>query len=168
VEELSEGKLTPQEAINQHRRLQKLREKKSLQGISADPSLLEIENIETQLFGSEEEPGHIFNLLETEKIQGATKELLRELAHFHHWTIGDIQESAGLAIEQVYTNLKFKCYAWRQTIWPRLDTEDQRQVEKIRQRLEGVHTPDDLSNETSSEVPDLVDKILSLDYVATK
>jgi hypothetical protein len=126
---------------------------------------IEIEDIEEKLGGARE-IGDIFAVVEIERIREATSQLLSELAHFLHWTIQDIEQSAERPIVQVYTSLKVKCYDWQQVIWSKLNPDNHERVRKIRKRLDYIHTPDNLSNKDSSEVPNLVDEILSLSQVA--
>jgi len=100
---------------------------------------------------------------EFERIDESTLDLLSTLANLRHWVIRDIEMSAQRPIQQVYTNLQVKHYAWERAVWSRLEADDRRRVRELRQRFEFVHKPD----EFRESVSDLSDEILSLAYIAT-
>jgi hypothetical protein len=96
------------------------------------------------------------------KINETALELLGRLSHLRHWVSQDIVASAGESVQQVYTELQVKHYAWEQAIWSKLNSDDQERVRKLRHEFEGVHTPDAFKDRIS----DLSEEILSLTKVA--
>jgi len=101
---------------------------------------------------------------EVRRIDETTLGFLKELSNFRHWTYESLEKIAGdRAVEHLYTDLQVAQYAWERAIWLRLDDQGRGKVKNIRTKLEGVHTPNDLSKgPNDSDVPALADEILSL------
>jgi hypothetical protein len=101
---------------------------------------------------------------EGKRIDETTLGFLKELSNFRHWTYESLEKIAGdRAVEHLYTDLQVTQYAWERAIWLRLDAQGRDKVKNIRTRLEGVHTPNDLSRDPGdSDVPALADEILAL------
>ena len=105
-----------------------------------------------------------------EKINSAALELLGHLSHFRHWVWGDIEASAsGFPVQQVYTDMRVKHYAWEQAAWSHLDDHARERVRKLRRRFERLHTESDITkNASESDLPTLSDEILKLTHTAVK
>jgi hypothetical protein len=101
---------------------------------------------------------------EMERIDKSMLELLGELSNFRHWVMDDIEMSARRPIQQVFTDLQVKHYAWERAVWSRLNADDRGRVIELRQRFEKVHVPDELAK----DVANLANEILSLTYSATR
>lgn len=101
---------------------------------------------------------------EVKRIDETTLGFLKELSNFRHWTTDSLKEIAGdRAVEHLYTDLQVAQYAWERAIWLSLDDQGRGKVKRIRTRLEGVHSPNDLSIDSAdSDVPALAEKILTL------
>jgi len=101
---------------------------------------------------------------EVRRIDETTLGFLEELSKFRHWTYESLEKVAGdRAVEHLYTDLQVAQYAWERAIWPKLGDQGRGKVKTMRTRLEGVHTPNDLSRGANeSDVPALADEILAL------
>ena len=101
---------------------------------------------------------------EVNKIDETTLDFLRNLSKFRHWDYDSLEKIAeDRAVQYLYTDLQVTQYAWERAIWPRLDAQGRDKIKSIRTRLEGVHTPNDLSRGPGdSDVPALADEILAL------
>ncbi len=102
--------------------------------------------------------------VEVKMVDETALELLRHFSRFRHWTINDIEKSGDGTIQQAYTDLQVKHYAWEQAIWSRLSASDRERVRKLRKTFGDVHTPEALKGQVS----DLSEEILSLTKAATK
>ncbi|HNT76394.1 MAG TPA: hypothetical protein PKH77_15370 [Anaerolineae bacterium] len=101
---------------------------------------------------------------EVKKIDETTLDFLRNLSKFRHWDYDSLEKIAeDRAVQYLYTDLQVTQYAWERAIWSRLDAQGRDKIKSIRTRLEGVHTPNDLSRGVGdSDVPALADEILAL------
>jgi hypothetical protein len=101
---------------------------------------------------------------EVRRIDETTLSFLGQLSNFRHWRYESLEKvAADRPVEHLYTSLQVAQYAWERAIWPRLDDQGHSRVRIIRARLEGVHTPDDLSRGPGdSDVPALAEEILAL------
>ena len=97
-------------------------------------------------------------------IDETTQSFLKELLNFRHWNYESVKKMAGEApVEHLYTDLQLAQYAWERAVWPQLSKQGREKAKEIRQRIVGVHVPDDLSRgPNDSDVPILADQILAL------
>jgi hypothetical protein len=101
---------------------------------------------------------------EFELVHKSSTELLSQLSHFKHHVIADIESSANSPVQQVYSDLRMKFYAWEQAIWPFIKPEQRKVVVDIRQEIEDVHTPVDLRDNYF----EVSDEILRISKLATE
>ena len=101
-----------------------------------------------------------------ERIRTSSLDLLSHLAHFRHWDISDIEDSARAPIQQVYSQLRVRAYAWEQAVWPKIDQASRDKVRSLRTEFEAVHTPaalKDKYHQISDEVLSITKDALSIE-----
>jgi hypothetical protein len=102
---------------------------------------------------------------EKEKIDTATLDLLREIAHFRDPVPHNVESSSRRPVQQTISDLQIKHYAWERAIWNKIGEKHQGQVVILRQKFESMSQRNLV--ELANQLSDVTDEILALTRIAS-